>query len=308
MLFATLDRILKMTVIRQNRAEPSSSNASYWIKSADGTENFIRYWIASAPAAYMLYLHGIEGHSLWFDQTATFLANNGICTYALDRRGSGQSQEPRGDAKTAEQLLNDAREALKFVKEKAEGKPVFLMANCWGAKIAAILAEKQTPESKMVAGLVLSSPAIEVKVDLTLAEKFSVAWRLLVGSKDTLPLPLRVEDFTNNPVYLDYIANDEKRLTRATAHFLFCTTLLTKRSQRSAKNIEMPTFIMQSGIDTIVDERGIKKWFDKLASKDKEFITYPEVHHSLDFDANPEKYMNALLAWLQKHSKELERQ
>ncbi len=304
MLFATLDRILKMTVSRQNKTEPFVSNTLTRVESADGTENLIRVWEATAPDAFVLYLHGIEGHSLWFDESASFLAKHGISTFALDRRGSGCSKEARGDAKDPQQLLNDVRAALRFAREKSARKPLFLMANCWGAKLAAILAERQNPESQMLAGLVLSSPAIEVKVDLSFQEKLQVAWRLLLGNRDPLPLPLKVEDFTNNPVYLKYIAEDTKRLTTATARFLFCTMLLTKMSQRSAEKITLPTLVLQSGIDTIVDEPGIKKWFERLAASDKKFVLYPEVHHSLDFDANPHAYRETLLDWLQEHLKE----
>ncbi len=132
-----------------NRAEPSNCSKAEWLTSKDSTQHFMRYWQAETASAYVVYLHGIEGHSLWFQDTAAFLQQNGVTTIALDRRGSGMSKESRGDMKNWQQLLNDTVEALGFAHRQAGNLPVFLMANCWGAKLAALLAENQSAGSKL---------------------------------------------------------------------------------------------------------------------------------------------------------------
>ena len=292
-----------MTLTQEINPEPPQLDGSEWFTGRDGSENYLRFWQARSPEAYILYLHGIEGHSLWFAETAKFLAENGITTLAMDRRGSGQSKEARGDLANYKQLLADLSDVLAYVKRKAGDKPFYLMANCWGAKLAVILSQKHLPESKLIDGLILSSPALEVKVDLKFSEKLQVAWRLLTGDSTPLAIPLKTEYFTDNPVYLEYIENDKLRLEEASANFFFNTFLLTHMSKVCAEKIELPTLIVQSGTDAIVDEQGIERWFLRLASADKKLEVFKGVKHSLDFDRNPEPYRQLLLSWILEHSR-----
>lgn len=290
-----------MTLTQEKSPEPPQTDGYEWLTGRDGSENFLRLWHARMPKALMLYLHGIEGHSLWFDETAKFLAENGITTMALDRRGSGESKEARGDVKNYQLWLDDLSDALACARKKAAGLPLYLMANCWGAKLATLLAQETQPESRTIAGLILSSPALEVKVDLKFSEKLLVAWRLLTQDKTLMPIPLKLEYFTDNPVYLDFIEKDKLRLEYATARFFFNTFLLTRMSKACAEKIKVPTLILQSGTDAIVDEQGIERWFARLGSSDKKLQTFSGVKHSLDFDKNPGPYRSLLLSWIEEH-------
>lgn len=273
-----------------------------WLASRDGSKHFLRIWKSPEQKGLLLYLHGIEGHSLWFADTALYLQEHGITTIAMDRRGSGMSKEPRGHASSWQQLFEDLVETCNYAASLAGNTPLFLMANCWGAKLATLLAESSCPHAQLFSGLILSSPAIDVKVDLGLREKLQVAWRLLCSNTKPLPIPLAISDFTNNAHYLRFIENDKYRLDKASAQFFFNSLLLTIMSKRSAKKIELPVLVVQSGIDTIVNIDGVKKWFEKLSAKDKSFHLFAGVHHSLDFDSHPDEYRRLLLEWLESHS------
>jgi alpha-beta hydrolase superfamily lysophospholipase len=284
-------------------SEQPESGEHIWLASRDGSKHFLRLWKAPAQKASLLYLHGIEGHSLWFAETARYLQQHGITVIAMDRRGSGMSREPRGHATSWRQLFEDLLETCDYASALASNTPLFLMANCWGAKLGTLLAESGCPQSRLLSGLILSSPAIDVKVDLSLQNKLQVAWRLLCSNKKPLPIPLEITDFTNNSQFLRFIEKDEYRLDEASAQFFFNTLLLTAMSKRSAKKIKLPTLVVQSGIDTIVNIDGVKKWFEQLAANDKTFQLFAGVHHSLDFDSHPDDYRILLLNWIESHCK-----
>ncbi len=279
-----------------------SSDDTEWLSCADGSKLFVRCWQAANPRAFVLYLHGIEGHSLWFKETAEYLQASGITTLAVDRRGSGMSQEKRGDCQNCQVLIDDTRVALNFAKKKAGSLPLFLMANCWGAKLASILAQKQNPESRILAGLIFSSPAIDVKVDLPFSQKLQVAWGLLFGASKNIPIPLKIEDFTDNQRFLEFISADRLRLTDASPRFFMSTAILSLMSKKTAEKIYLPTLLIQSGIDSIVDIDKVKTWYNRLSSTDKTMQIFPGVLHSLDFDSNPAEYRKLLLDWICKHS------
>jgi alpha-beta hydrolase superfamily lysophospholipase len=281
----------------ENRRPANESSICEQISTADGALHFIRSFYAGSPRAVLLYLHGIEGHSLWFERSAKVLQSNDITVLALDRRGSGLSKEARGDLKDYRQLLDDTKEAIKFARSKAGELPLFFMANCWGAKLAAILCEDEALSADL-SGLILSSPAIEVKVDLPLIDKLKVAWRLLTGSSTPLAIPLEIADFTDTAEFLEFIENDKLRLKEASARFFLNTAILTSLSKQSAEKISLPTLIVQSGIDNIVDPAGVRKWFDRLNSCDKTFHIFPDAFHSLDFHSHPQDYLDLLMNWI----------
>lgn len=248
--------------------------------------------------AVLIYLHGIEGHAAWFSETASHLATVGVTTRAVDRRGSGLSNEPRGDASSFRRLIADVEEVIVDTVKKQENVPVFLMANCWGAKLAALVCRKSSPVARYLSGVVFSSPAVSVKVDMPISKKIEIAIRRIVGDLTPVKLPLVPENFTDNEKYLTAIRQDELRLTEATSRFLVEGFILTVLSGKASPDIEMPLLVVQSGIDDIVNIDGVQKWFSACASSDKAIKIFPGVFHSLDFHVEPSEYRSVLSQWL----------
>jgi alpha-beta hydrolase superfamily lysophospholipase len=271
--------------------------------TADGVEHFARLWRASASTeqAVLVYWHGIEGHGLWFDRTARVLVLNGITTYAVDRRGAGLSKERRGHIDDHRRLTQDIEEVVSSISEMEAGKPTFLMANCWGAKPAIVAcALRGRPLSKTLRGLVLSSPAITVQVDVDMVTKLRIGLSFLLGDGKTFPIPLAPEHFTDNPQYLEFITSDQLRLKEATAAFFLQSLILTSLSHKATTSLSLPLLVLQSGRDGIVVVDQIEKWFQKVAAEDKTFGMFADSAHSLDFE-QPEgfaRYHNRLSSWI----------
>ncbi len=275
------------------------------------SEIHMRKFLAPGKGPVALYLHGIEGHSLWFANTAHLLNQAGITIYAPDRRGAGLNFVERGHVESAGELLEDLEFFLQLVAERHPGEPVFLIGNCWGAKAAAIIASDQykwttTGPVPQLSGLILICPAIKTKPDLSMSEKLSIAWALICGKealKAQLPIPLTCSMFTDNPIFLSYIDSDPLRLTDASKAFYFASFILTLRSQSAASNIKLPTLILQSDNDAIVNVEGIESWFARLAHSDKQLKKYSGAAHSMDFDQRQfADYARHLSDWIVLHS------
>lgn len=271
--------------------------------TSDGVEHFARVIRAkTAEVATLVYLHGIEGHSFWFEETAEILAAQGITTYALDRRGAGMSREPRGDLRDWRRLVMDIEETVNSIAAAAD-TPLFLMANCWGAK-AAIVAVADAAEfpgcQRHIKGLILTSPAIAVQVDVDLPTKLQIGLSYLLRDGRLFPIPLLPEHFTDNPTYLDFIRQDELRLKDATASFFLQSLILTRRAQMATSRLKLPVLLLQSGRDGIVVVSKIEKWFSQVAAADKKLEMFPAAAHSLDFEAGSERqrYLQVLGEWL----------
>lgn len=264
----------------------------------------------------VLYLHGIEGHSQWFENTADLLNQKGVTIYAPDRRGSGLNNRDRGHLPRHQLFIDDVNGMLRKICAAHMGHPIILWGNCWGAKAATLFAQEQkgAPPANAegvvgqfpIAALLLSSPAIFTKVDYDLKTKAEIAANHVMGGRRAMrkyPIPIKKEMFTDNRVFLDYLEHDPLRLTEVTATFFFESHKLSELAKKTASNITMPVLIVQSGNDAIVDTEKLEQWYGKLKSTDKSLRLFPDAYHSLDFDANWFKeYTHLVSEWLLSRS------
>jgi acylglycerol lipase len=288
-----------------------------WIRASDGAQLLCRTWRGKVGAPVVLYLHGIEGHSQWFENTADLLNQKGITVYAPDRRGAGLNSRDRGHMPNYELFLDDLNGLLRKICAQHMGCPIILWGNCWGAKAATLFAQAlntKAPaadsEGKVgqfpISALLLSSPAIYSKVDYDLKKKLEIAANHVMGGRRAMrkyPIPLTTSMFTDNPVYLDFLEKDPLRLTEATATFFVESHKLGELAKKTAANITMPVLIVQPGNDAIIDTDKLEAWYSRLKSTDKSLRLFPDAYHCLDFDANWFKeYTHLISEWLLSRS------
>jgi alpha-beta hydrolase superfamily lysophospholipase len=266
------------------------------VVAGDGMSLVYRFFPAPADAlrGVVIHLHGIQSHGAWYVDTAAVLARHGYSVYLSDRRGSGLNPGHRGYISSRHQLLDDLQRLVEISASDHPGLPTVLIGSCWGAKLALAYA-LQAPER--LAGLVLISPALAQKVDLRLSEKLKVAVGHVVAPRLQVRVPLTPEMFTTNPDYLQFIQEDPLSLRTVTARFYF-ETFLWDRSLIKQRNLTLPLLVMQSGKDPIVDQKQIQRWFDQVASPNKQFMLYPDFGHLLDFEDRRQQYWDDLLSWL----------
>ncbi len=96
-----------------------NSDGEVEVVALSGSDIHLRKFLAPGKGPVALYLHGIEGHSLWFANTAQQLNSAGISVYAPDRRGAGLNFFERGHVENERALISDVEFFLKLVEQKA---------------------------------------------------------------------------------------------------------------------------------------------------------------------------------------------
>jgi alpha-beta hydrolase superfamily lysophospholipase len=183
-----------------------------------------------------------------------------------------------------------------------------LFGNCWGAKAASVVASRgyrpvgarALPD---LSGLILTCPALFTKVDLTFREKLIIGRDVIFGGNDRrqLDIPIKVEMFTDNAEFIEFIKKDPLRLTSATTRFYFENFLLTLRAARAAKHLQLPLLLVQTNNDQIVDCERVQKWFQKVRSHHKTMHVFPNASHSIDFDTDWfSAYIKLITNWLSR--------
>lgn len=275
----------------------------------DGLSLAARVWKGKSGMPVILYLHGIEGHSGWFENTASVLNARGMTIYAPDRRGAGLNPRDRGNLASYKDYLNDIEVILRKITFDFVGHPIILLGHCWGAKAASLIVQRDYKPvgaealNLPIAGCVLVAPAIYTKVDYGMGTKFQIAYNALLGGDSgghrKWPLPLEVEMFTDNPTYQGYLKRDSMRLTEVTASFLIENLKISKLAEKAASQIDMPVLVLQGGSDRIVDVEKVQTWYSKIPSETKDLRIFPDSQHCLDFDANWFKeYTHVLSEWI----------
>ncbi|WP_165585494.1 alpha/beta fold hydrolase [Roseococcus sp. SYP-B2431] len=137
------------------RPQPSGPMPEATLVMTDGTHLPLRVWRPEGPPRFVvLALHGLTDHGGNFLlEGGPLLTAGGATVYAYDQRGFGWNRA-RGYWPGADTLIADARDALRLIRARHPGVPIFLLGESMGGAVA--LAARPTD----VDGVILSSPGV----------------------------------------------------------------------------------------------------------------------------------------------------
>lgn len=270
--------------------------------ASDGYRLFARHWRPSgAPRGFVVALHGIQSHSGWYEYSSARLCEAGYDVLFLDRRGSGRNFSRRGDASHGDRLINDVVQVVSQVRRErdrvAPSTPVVLLAVSWGGKLATVTAARR-PE--LLDGLALLYPGLCARVRPTPSQqaRLWLARQLDIRHK-RVEVPLNDPAlFTAEPRWQEFIRHDPLALREVTSGFLLAHQDLTHESLAAAPQIRCPTLLMLAGRDQIIDNEATKNWARQLGSREFTLHEYPDAQHTLEFEPQPDRFVNDLLGWL----------
>lgn len=264
----------------------------------DNKQLAYRYYPATTKHKQnLIYLHGIESHSGWFDKAALQLNALGYSVYALDRRGSGLNRENRGFIRGHVEhytvLFDDIN---TFIDSQSFTKKPVIVGLSWGGKLA--LSYNMAFPDK-IDSLVLITPGLVSLVDVGIFEKINIFWSYYFSSTKQFKLPIDPVMFTTTPYYLDYIKQDPLRNDSASASFLMQSRDLDGYIADNIANKAKPTLLFLAGKDQIIDNAEVAQLLQDNAAKEQalSIINYPEQTHSIQFDAT-EQLVKDINAWL----------
>ncbi|WZO99659.1 alpha/beta fold hydrolase [Isosphaeraceae bacterium EP7] len=272
--------------------EPSSET---WTAS-DGYPIHVTTWHPEGSVrGACVVLHGVQSHGGWYHRMGRNLASRGYVAYFPDRRGSGANRQDRGHTPSSRRLVDDVGEFTAFVRGKSD-VPLALAGISWGGKLA-VVAAGLWPDR--IDALALICPGLRPRVGVSFVEKLRIAVAFATNRRKTFPIPLADPAlFTAEPAGQAFIAADSLSLRVATAGLLAASTFLDLKVRKIPAKVTQPILLMLGGQDRIVDNIQTRAYFDQLASADRKVIEYPEAHHTLEFEPDPDRYMTDLIDWL----------
>ena len=260
----------------------------------DGSALVQRCWQpAGAPRGTIVIVHGLGEHSGRYSQLAAELTDDGWAVRAIDLRGHGRSQGPRGAIPSPTAMRDDILDALADARQAAPEQPLVLLGHSMGGAFAA---EALAHDTKAADALVLSSPAL--KADLSLVQLALMNTLRHIAPTLAIANGLNATHLSHDTAVVaaynaDPLVHD--RVSAALAHAIM-TAGATVRA--AAPRWAVPTLLLYAGDDRIVNPRGSRE-FAVAAPKDRVTVrVFDGLWHEIFNETERAGPVSALRNWL----------
>jgi alpha-beta hydrolase superfamily lysophospholipase len=271
------------------------------VAAQDGIELFVRRW-APLPdrRGCVLLVHGLGEHSGRYEDVAAVLTGAGLEVRAYDQRGHGRSGGPRGSVPGPDALLDDLAQVFEALaadaREEGDDAPPFLLGHSMGGTVAAraVTAGRVVPR-----GLILSSPLLALTV--TRRQRLLAAVGLRLAPDRPVPNGLDRDGLSHDPAVVAAYTADEHVHDRITPRMYAALVDAIEHTQSAAGTIRVPTLMLVSGADRIVDATGSRRFFAALDDGVGTLHVYDEAYHEIFNEREPDRtrVLGDLTAWIE---------
>lgn len=245
----------------------------------DGVELFYRHWPCSqspARGAILLFHRGHE-HSGRMAHLVDELNLPNFDVFAWDARGHGRSPGERGFSPSLGTTVRDIQTFVEHLRTAygVATENTFVIAQSVGAVLVSTWVHDYAPKLR---GMTLASPAFKVKLYVPFAR---------AGLK--LLHRLRGNFFVNSYVKARFLTHDPDRAASFDADPLIARPISVNillglydaadRVVADAQAITVPTQLLISGADWVVQQAPQRKFFDRLGSAIKVKLELPGFYH-----------------------------
>jgi acylglycerol lipase len=249
---------------------------------------------APPPVAQLVALHGFGDHLTTFDETATWLAGQGIVLRAYDIAGFGERPD-HGFWAGSDALAAQLRERITAAKAEAPQLPLFALGESMGAAVA-VLGTTGWAEAP-VDGLILVAPAVWGGASMNSFNR--AALKFLVRTFPGLRLsgrglPIQASD---NIEALIAHGRDPVYLKEPTAAMVGGVVQLMDDVQPLAPLMSLPVLVLMGDRDQVVPPGAQRAFTAQIGSADCLAVAYSEGWHMLLDDRQRETVWRDLAAW-----------
>lgn len=269
---------------------------------SDGYVTHYRRWGPPTGDDVIVLLHGAMSHSDWLAPLGEALvADSTVSLIATDRRGSGRNEQARGHLASEERVIEDV---VEFLQESRDAfRRVHLAGWCFGGQVASVAAA-QIADQGLISSLLLVAPGFyfgeryhDVLL-LSIGAAFDVVNEFQLSPESTrafIPIPLQVTDFTTEPDWQQFIADDPLRLTKVTASTVAAWGAIAYRAEQEFTQIgDIPVLAVLGTHDRLIDVERVRSFvLQHEATTVHELAT----GHAVQFE-QPAKLAESILSFL----------
>ena len=249
-------------------------------QAPDGSELFYRAWLplnGRASKTVLLFHRGHE-HSGRFQDLVDRLQMPDVAFFAWDCRGCGKSPGPRGDALHLGQLESDMEAFYRHViaEYKVEEEKAVVLAHSVAAVVAGLWVLDYGPR---IAGLILGTPALKVKLYVPLAREGLTALSS-VGVMTDVQSYVRGSALTHDKEQAQSYDADPLISKNIATRVLLDLYKGAERLLVQAEDIVVPTQVLVARADWVIKNGPIQTLHQRLSGP-KEIKVYQDFFHAI---------------------------
>ena len=250
------------------------------------------------PTAWVGVIHGYGDHVGRYQAPMNALANAGFGVSGFDYRGHGKSEGRRGHLERFGDVVEDLVRFHERLRTDANGKKIFLLGHSHGGlMLLSYLLRK--PEG--VAGAILSSPYLALK--LKPAKIKTVSAGLLSRLWPWMPIGtgIAMDALSRDEAWQRETANDALYGTKATPRWFVESGAAQASVLKAGAQITLPAYFFLGSEDGIAAAEVTRKYFESLASHDKQYKEYPGMRHETLNEVGKEEVWRDIARWISAH-------
>jgi alpha-beta hydrolase superfamily lysophospholipase len=270
-----------------------------WAVRAPGGPTLVgRSWLPpTPPRTAILVVHGLAEHSGRYAATAAALTDAGLSVHAVDYRGHGLSEGGRVHVSDVGDYVADVEAALAEVRRRDPTLPVFLLGHSQGGLIALKLA---LDDAAAVDGLVITSPFLAVHPSSRPSAFVRALARVMLRVAPRVPMPTHIDVslLSRKPGVGEAYARDPLVSHAASAGWLRAIGEAQRDVRARAAQLRVPTLLMASGGDRLVDPEATRQFAREAAPDVVEFVWWDGFYHEMLNDIGREQVLAKIVGWL----------
>lgn len=251
-----------------------------WLRASSGDDDCrIHCWSPSQhPRGMVVLFHGLGGHGMFptVRYLAELLVRHHFCVYSGDFCGHGQSPGLAGYIASPDVLLEDARQMIKFARQRHPTLLIFLGGVSMGGAVAILLSIEL---KSCISGMLLVAPM--VKLDLPEWQHWALHnLHLLSNTLALFKPPTNYAEFQFRDADRRQEAEEDPYAYKGgirIASALTCVALCSSVTQQ-LQEITTPFLALMATEDTVIDNAGIDDLMEQASSTDKSLKEYAALH------------------------------
>ena len=260
------------------------NNSQHTFKTHDQTELFYQHWESisqknspNANKKAIILFHRGHEHSDRMAHLVDELKLTDFDFFAWDARGHGDSPGARGDASSFSACVKDIQYFLQHIQHQynIDENNIAIIGQSVGAVLSATWVHDYAPK---IRALCLASPAFDIKLYVPFAEP---GLRVLNHIKGNFFIQSYVKSsmLTHDKERAQTYDTDPKIARSISVRMLLGLYDASKRIVADAQNIFVPTQVLCSGSDFVVQQKPQRDFYDKLPHPQKEFHVLDGFYH-----------------------------
>jgi acylglycerol lipase len=253
----------------------------------------------SAPELVVGLLHGYAEYGGRYAHVVDLWAERGIATVAIDMRGHGHSEGPRGYCKHFSEYFDDVAELAGIIDERALGTPRILFGHSFGGLVAANVALARPSNWR---ALVLSSPFFGVALRVPQAQKIAGKVVSKILPRVGVPSGLHGKDVTHDAARARAYDEDPLIFKNANSRWFTESEAAQDDAIARAPSLTMPLYEFMGTADRIAKIERARQFFDATGSADKTWVPLEGLYHETLNETDWRPVATSVADWMLAHA------